>query len=728
MSMMGSAIRRALLLGASAAALAACSVPPSMQVRSTNDPDKVDDYVRFRTTYYFRVFDACEGVDREDRPTGARTDTVFGGRPHGPYRLRTDSLYRFHMTGKGSALANRIHFESGSLHRDQIEPFGANVVFDKTNNRFFFKSREETEAEAKKAARHDELAALRNLRRDFLGADGSETAASRAVDEVILAQIAHLKPTDVAKPAAATPAIAVEARSLEEDVAGLPSKVDQLRTRLGLLTKEIDDAKKASVAARNEIARGLSDAVGRAREHRDQMDQLKLAGEFNDAVDATTAASARELLEAQVLVQRAAAAVPTKPATNDPYDLVTRITTVRDTDPQNANDADALAKSVGALQAEAAKAETAVRDAVTRLALLTAPTALPTPAARAAARAAFERGTRLADALVVLRARLDASSTEAGRLLASVAHHAALNAAETQRAALEQEVGPAGTPAAGATHLSVRLAEAGISARDAAASAKTAALQAAITINRIDEAQRGGSGTRDAADDAAKKFGTDAVAHAMQASTVAERSAVARDSASKITDLVAKVAAAAATAETERGRLGTAIGSNKIVARVGEVSEIATPLRQQATRITERAERHRIAARNIGEQAAAASGERTAPGKETTQIVPCPKGTLSRRGFQILGPEGWRTFDQDERLLMAMSSSAKPLIGMLNDLSNRVLNAKPNPSQTLLPLVQEQLRTREAIDAARSRAELEAADPDATVDAILAAFARGTGR
>ena len=50
----------------------------------------------------------------------------------------------------------------------------------------------------------------------------------------------------------------------------------------------------------------------------------------------------------------------------------------------------------------------------------------------------------------------------------------------------------------------------------------------------------------------------------------------------------------------------------------------------------------------------------------------------------MLGPEGWHTFDQDERLVMAMSSSDRPLLDVLRDLSNRVLSHKA--SSTALPL------------------------------------------
>lgn len=83
--------------------------------------------------------------------------------------------------------------------------------------------------------------------------------------------------------------------------------------------------------------------------------------------------------------------------------------------------------------------------------------------------------------------------------------------------------------------------------------------------------------------------------------------------------------------------------------------------------------------------------ERFAQGGQPPSIQ-CPKDAPVRRGFQVLGPEGWRTFDQDERLLLAMSASAQPLISTLKDLSNRVLNARDNPEAELLPIAQEQKR------------------------------------
>ena len=79
-----------------------------------------------------------------------------------------------------------------------------------------------------------------------------------------------------------------------------------------------------------------------------------------------------------------------------------------------------------------------------------------------------------------------------------------------------------------------------------------------------------------------------------------------------------------------------------------------------------------------------------------TASIQCPTDAPVRRGFQVLGPEGWRTFDQDERLLVAMSSSASPLVSTLKDLSGRVLNARDNPEAELLPIAIEQKRLAEA--------------------------------
>lgn len=121
--------------------LGACTVPEHMQVRAGIDPRNQDDQVRFRTTYYFRVFDVCHNK--------------HNGKMHGMPQL--DSLYRFRMTGKAHPFSNQVHFESGTLHKNEIDPFGSNVVFDENLRRYRFVSREETDITAQRNDRYDEI-------------------------------------------------------------------------------------------------------------------------------------------------------------------------------------------------------------------------------------------------------------------------------------------------------------------------------------------------------------------------------------------------------------------------------------------------------------------------------------------------------------------------------------------------------------------------------------------
>lgn len=108
------------------AMLGACSVSEHMQVRDGITPENVDKQVRFRTTYYFRVFDSCLNRDDPDQVKIPLADT----------------LYRFRMTGKANAATQKIRFESGTLKAQEIDPFGATIEWDEDNNRAYFVSTE----------------------------------------------------------------------------------------------------------------------------------------------------------------------------------------------------------------------------------------------------------------------------------------------------------------------------------------------------------------------------------------------------------------------------------------------------------------------------------------------------------------------------------------------------------------------------------------------------------
>ncbi len=126
--------------------LSACPVPKEMLVDKGLEPQNEDEKVRFRTTYYFRVFDYC---------ADSGNATV---KP--PFAI--DSLYRFRMTGKAKALINKIHFESGTLKAYEIDPFGARIAYDDENDQFYFKSQAEVKEEAERQEKLDELDRLVN--------------------------------------------------------------------------------------------------------------------------------------------------------------------------------------------------------------------------------------------------------------------------------------------------------------------------------------------------------------------------------------------------------------------------------------------------------------------------------------------------------------------------------------------------------------------------------------
>ena len=153
--------------------LGACALPEPMRVRAGIDPRNQDDQVRFRTTYYFRVFDVCRNPD----------NSKMTGPP------RNDSLYRFRMTGKAKSLFTQVHFESGTLHKSEIDPFGSNVIFDEKLGRYRFVSREETDAAARRNERYDEIERLVDLLKDLVEFDykhlqqAGAQAAAKAINQ-----------------------------------------------------------------------------------------------------------------------------------------------------------------------------------------------------------------------------------------------------------------------------------------------------------------------------------------------------------------------------------------------------------------------------------------------------------------------------------------------------------------------------------------------------------------
>ena len=153
---------------------AGCSigdVPAPLRIDSGMDPDKQDEYTRFRTTYYFRIVDSCRVEDNKSDSSmyEKRVDT-FRVRMLGKTRILNDAVYRFRMTGKASALFNKVSFGSGVLRAEQIDPFGSKVEYDEGT--FKIKSGYNLRQKEMREALFDEISELRQLFKE-LKRDGS---------------------------------------------------------------------------------------------------------------------------------------------------------------------------------------------------------------------------------------------------------------------------------------------------------------------------------------------------------------------------------------------------------------------------------------------------------------------------------------------------------------------------------------------------------------------------
>ncbi|EGJ51744.1 hypothetical protein [Desulfocurvibacter africanus] len=108
----------------------ACArMPDHFKIGEDVYPENIDEQVRFRTDYYFMV--------------------NAGGGSENPQ----DRLYRFRMTGKASSLWNRTAFESGVLHKSQIDPFGSQIAYNWQAGRYEFSSGPELPRKVNQSAR-----------------------------------------------------------------------------------------------------------------------------------------------------------------------------------------------------------------------------------------------------------------------------------------------------------------------------------------------------------------------------------------------------------------------------------------------------------------------------------------------------------------------------------------------------------------------------------------------
>jgi hypothetical protein len=234
---------------------AACAVPGHMHVTNGIAPQNADTNVRFRTTYYFRVFDYCWNDKTKI------SDDLF----YKQIVPETDTLYRYRMTGKASALANQIHFESGTLDASQIDPFGeperkrqdvaaeAQAARDADTAREAAEAQRELSDRTKREARQDFEAFVELLRRvDTLGLTKAE-ADERKAEIRIGIQAAVKRLLGVAPPDEAT---TTRLSALAEELKGLDKRIVKLEQN----PPTTDDYKKLD-AKIDELAKKLRDEM-----------------------------------------------------------------------------------------------------------------------------------------------------------------------------------------------------------------------------------------------------------------------------------------------------------------------------------------------------------------------------------------------------------------------------------------------------------------------------------
>ncbi len=243
--------------------LGACDVPQSMHVTAGMEPRVEDDSVRFRTTYYFRVFDVCE----TPQPTtnGTSANSALGGPQQ---QLAKDSIYRFRMTGKASSLFSKVHFESGTLKSYQIDPFGADVAFDNTNGRFYVRSQDETQADA----RHGATMARIRMYEEARNRQGVSDTAKAEYDALIHGAIRSLDTAAPPAPLASEVARRLVAASTEAQDAAIAAR------RAALVAESKTEAQIAD-------DQGMKDLLRAVTAHSESQKKLRtdLIGLFTEA-------------------------------------------------------------------------------------------------------------------------------------------------------------------------------------------------------------------------------------------------------------------------------------------------------------------------------------------------------------------------------------------------------------------------------------------------------------
>ncbi len=677
-----SPIRNMLLVGASIIGLSACAdIPPQFRVDTGAQPQYEDKTVRFRTTYYFRVFDLCEGRNADgsivqkniaedfqwDQPVFYRNDRGE------PLRLEKDSLYRFTMTGKALAITNKIHFESGTLKASQIEPFGSDVEFDPDSGRFFYQSQEATQLEAAQNLSYRSIDRLKGLLKDEMLTDFEPD-----IHAAIQREIANITRRSSEGQVAVASASSASGSTPTESPTRVQEAVNHALSAFNTLTGAEQAALNLtspaprwptgigfsnptninwSNATNRTVETTLTNLIAEFRASAGETDQaVRQASNFvRDifpkvlaAVDATVDQARQDHEAAKQALEKAETELEELEARNDNF-----VKAKEENEPKILPAKQTVADRIATLTTAASNLRTAQSTKVGADAAVD-----QAQQALAAANEASRKAVEARDALV----NADDAATQAANTAVTNARTAADAALTNLRAESTKQV-DAGTALG--------------NANTAYTEALTTCRSADKTLDDLYEAMAKSAvenkiNWSDPNPQIRRCDGTDRPASSYSASG---------SGFVDLNNLILGIAAKKAEIETDAD--ATAAGEDGGLKQIVEDSETA---------LTE------AAARRTDVEMASGEAEDKLKASPTTASSggACEPGFERRRGFQVMGPEGVRTFNQDERLIMAMSSSADPLIETLQEVSSRVLQRRSVEKESLLPFAQERINIRDA--------------------------------
>ncbi|KLN62214.1 hypothetical protein WH96_01430 [Kiloniella spongiae] len=558
--------------------LNACGTPDFIHVRKGVNPENQDTNVRFRTTYYFRVFDVCGGLQPDDSKlisNGAKTSSPFVN-PIVGGRILTDSLYRFRMTGKANALASEVKFESGTLRKQEIDPFGATIQTHKETGQPQFVSRKQAEA--------------RSFRKD----------AEHRLDK-LLALYKELNGEAAYKNIDAEPAESVTIRKIIQQ--------EIKKTIIEMVKPPIESETPDLVDTENSLARLADESVALAA------NASKVQGNLGEKVKA-----AKMVVTSVPDVPTAEAKKKAKTAYSDALTLISQSHGSLDSAKRSLNN---LASIINRSDRSWYLAE--MKSITTQIASL---------------KSNAEEIKKELEKLSLKKAKIKFSA----------------NPIPSQDLLLPK--------------FKIDQIEFEFIAKD-----KTPIGRQVVTGSNLDETLMKLVETMNHDADFKKRFAayTDPDNESIWIIPFEMQQGGAFN-------LVYTLPEASSPAQMSLNQEGWP--DKAVLKAVGVLTDKAVT--------------------NMAIGASSSQGLSNLLKKEITSQLSnasdnvCSKGFQRRRGFQVLGPEGWRTFDQDERLIMAMTSSAKPLISSLKKVSDQVLKQEATSSAQILPLVQEQLNISKA--------------------------------